>query len=99
MTSFKSEIDRRKAIYFSQKEKKEKTFREIEKTKTQLRIIENRSEKGLKSKSINFPIKLDAGIISGVIASDQTNLFPEVGKEEGKEREYGIVFMVQSGGI
>ena len=64
---FKSELDRRKSLYYSQKTKKDQAFQGLEHDKTQLRIVEIRHEKTNKNNQKGFPLKLNVSLINGLI--------------------------------
>jgi hypothetical protein len=66
---FKDELNNRKTNYSNQKEIKDLLFQEIERDKTQLRIIENKADKSTKAKIIKFPFKSLAGITKAKIKS------------------------------
>lgn len=82
---FKLELERRKEAFLSQKTAKEKCFQELEHDKTQLRIVENRTDK-TSSKDLSFPLKISAGLTNGLI------------KNVGDTSQKGAYFVVSSGG-
>ena len=48
-----------------QNSRRDKLFQEIEHDKTQLRIVENRTDKGSTHKQIKFPLKVYVGLTNG----------------------------------
>ena len=45
--------------------KRDKLFQDIEHDKTQLRIVENRTDKTAALKEVTFPLKVYAGLTNG----------------------------------
>ena len=62
--NFKAEIIRRRTWLMDLKLKKDKILEEIEHDKTQMKIVENKSERSISNNSLRFPINVDFSLIN-----------------------------------
>jgi len=97
MDMFKEELKHRRIEYNEVKEIRDDLFHVIEHDKTQLRIIENKSDKSPSTKSI-FPLKVVVGVINAQIQSNflSNNYLGTHNIQESEQSYNASYFVVES---
>jgi hypothetical protein len=95
---FRDEMNKRRTCYKDQRKIKDLLFQEIEHDKTQLRIVENKTDRSPKAKVMHFPFKSLAGITKAKIKSNLQNIkFIAIDTDSAAHPHNAIYFTIETG--